>query len=43
MRKPFAALLESGRGTFETWRYVRVEAAFGGKAEVGLRRRQGSF
>src|SRR5258708_4085543 len=27
----------SAYGTFRTWRDVRVESAFGGKAEVGLR------
>jgi hypothetical protein len=30
-------------GTFRTWRNVRVESAFEGKAEVGLRGRQVSF
>src|SRR6266478_8601832 len=29
--------------TKRTWRDVRPESAFGGKAEVGLRGRQGSF
>jgi hypothetical protein len=33
----------SAFGTFETWRDLRVESAFEGKAEVGLRGRQGSF
>jgi hypothetical protein len=28
-------------GTFRTWRDVRLESAFRGKAEVGLRGRQG--
>ena len=41
-------VIEEGRpmsvnGTFRTWRDVRPESAFGGKAEVGLRGRQGSF
>ena len=30
-------------GTSRTWRDVRLESAFGGKAEVGLRGRQVSF
>jgi len=33
----------SGVGTFATWRDVRVKSAFEGKAEVGLRGREGSF
>jgi hypothetical protein len=33
----FAALHESASGTFQTWRDVRPESAFGGKAEVGFR------
>ena len=36
-------LATSDFGTFRTWRDVRPESAFGGKAEVGLRGRQGSF
>jgi hypothetical protein len=39
----FAAVHESVVGTKRTWRDVRVESAFGGKAEVGLRGRQVSF
>src|SRR5712671_5384852 len=31
-----AAVHESEIGTFRTWRDVRLESAFGGKAEVGL-------
>jgi hypothetical protein len=31
---------ESGYGTKRTWRDARLESAFGGKAEVGLRGRQ---
>ena len=40
---PFAAAHESVHGTFRTGRDLRPESAFGGKAEVGLRGRQGSF
>jgi hypothetical protein len=40
---PFAALHESLHGTFRTWRDVRLESAFRGKAEVAFRGRQGSF
>jgi hypothetical protein len=31
------ALHESPVGTFRTWRDVRLESAFGGRAEVGFR------
>jgi len=43
LRRLAAILATSGIGTFRTWRDVRVESAFGGKAEVGLRGCQGSF
>jgi hypothetical protein len=33
----------SGPGTKRKWRDVRLESAFGGKAEVGLRGRQVGF
>jgi hypothetical protein len=33
----------SAFGTFRTWRDVRVESAFGGKAEVRIQGRQESF
>jgi hypothetical protein len=36
----FAAVHESGCGTFRTWRDVRLESAFGGRAEVEFRGRQ---
>jgi len=36
----FAAVHESGSGTFRTWRDVRPESVFGGKAEVRLWGRQ---
>jgi hypothetical protein len=39
----FAALHESLVGTKRKWRDVRLESVFGGKAEVGLKGRQGSF
>ena len=39
----FAAVHESPFGTKRTWRDVRLESAFGGKAEVGLQGRQDSF
>jgi hypothetical protein len=39
----FFAARESERGTFRTWLVWRATSAFGGKAEVGLRGRQGSF
>src|SRR6266576_6973001 len=40
---PLAPRAPSIHGTFRTWRDARLESAFGGKAEVGLRDRQGSF
>jgi hypothetical protein len=43
MKPLIAAVHESVPGTIRTWRDVRVESAFEGKAEVGLRGRQGSF
>src|SRR5258706_16314051 len=39
----FAAVHESPVGTFRTSRDVRLESAFGGKAEVGFRGRQVCF
>jgi len=36
----YAAVHESGCGTFRTWGDVRSESAFGGKAEVCLKGRQ---
>ncbi len=36
----FAAVHESPYGTFRTWPDVRLESAFGGRAEVGLWGRQ---
>jgi hypothetical protein len=35
----FVAVHESACGTFQTWRDVRVESAFGGKAEFEIRGR----
>jgi hypothetical protein len=43
VKKTLANSEPSTHGTFRTSRDVRVESAFGGKAEVGLRGRQGSF
>ena len=43
VKKALANSEPSTHGTFRTWRDVRPESAFGGKAEVGLRGRQGSF
>jgi hypothetical protein len=43
VKKVLANPEPSTHGTFRTWRDVRLESAFGGKAEVGLRGRQGSF
>jgi uncharacterized membrane protein YeaQ/YmgE (transglycosylase-associated protein family) len=42
-RDLFAALHESGSGTFRTCRDCRVESGFGDKAEVGFRARQGQL
>ena len=36
LETPFAAAHESVSGTFRTWRDVRVESAFRGKAEVAF-------
>jgi hypothetical protein len=43
VKKALANPEPSTHGTFATWRDVRVKSAFEGKAEVGLRGRQGSF
>jgi hypothetical protein len=43
VKKALANSEPSTHGTFRTWRDVRVESAFGGKVEVGLWGRQGSF
>ena len=43
VKKVLANPEPSTHGTFRTWRDVRLESAFGGIAEVGLRGRQGSF
>ena len=43
LQMPFAAAHESVSGTKRTWCDVRLESAFGGKAEVGFRDRQVSF
>ena len=43
VKKALANPEPSTHGTFRTWRDVRVESVFGGKAVVGLRGRQGSF
>jgi hypothetical protein len=43
MRSIIVAMHESLVGTFRTWRDVRLESAFGGRAEVRRRGRQVSF
>jgi hypothetical protein len=43
VKKVLANPEPSTHGTFRTSDDVRVESAIGGKAEVGLRGRQGSF
>ena len=40
---PFAAVHESVLGTFETCRDVRLESAFGGRAEVAFQGREDRF
>jgi hypothetical protein len=43
VKKVLANPEPSTHGTKQTWRDVRHESAFRGKAEVGLRGSQGSF